>query len=209
MELLEKLFDLIAKTPDWVCLYLFPALLLAAAVGFIFAPQRRWYYCVAAPVSAAGTFIMYAKSKTVAVLYLGLAIALCGLLSLLFLIPASKRAEKNLKQSRMDAMYEKFHEELSEKSYAPRAAMPPKVCCFERDAKEGVRAEESGMSFGYADALLNKLRAKELSAGDRLEIEELSHRLDYYRSKPLTEAERSTLNDCLATILKFTAKYQL
>lgn len=65
------------------------------------------------------------------------------------------------------------------------------------------------MSFSYADSLLEKLRAKNLNAGDRLEAEEILRRLDCYRNKPLNEEERESLNDCLASVLKLTAKYQL
>ena len=151
----------------------------------------------------------YAGARQLSVVYLCAMVALSALLSLLFLIPRPRNGKKCVKQSRVDALYERFHEELNEKSYAPRTAMPPKVCCFERDAEDSATVGESGMSLGYADTLLNKLRSKDLSAGDRLEIEELSRRLDFYRDKPLTQDERNTLNDCLAAILKLTAKYQL
>ena len=209
MELLEKFFNLISKTPDWAYLYFVPALILSAAVGFVFSPQRRWYFCVAAVCTAAGFLMAFAKDKTLSVLYLIAAVVFCALLSLLFLIPRPQKRQNGVKQSRLDALYDKFHEELNEKSYAPRAAMPPKVCCFERGAEAGATAGEYGMNLSYADALLTKLRSKNLSAGDRLETEELGRRLDFYRDKPLTDAERNTLNDCLAAILKLTAKYQL
>ena len=209
MELLEKFFNLISKTPDWVYLYLVPALILGAAVGFVFAPRRRWYFCVAAVCTAGGFLMAFTKNKTLSVLYFIVVVAYCALLSLLFLIPRLQKRQKDVKKSRLDALYDKFHEELTEKSYAPRAAMPPKVCCFERGTEAGATAGEYGMNLSYADALLTKLRSKNLSAGDRLEAEELSRRLDFYRDKPLSEAERNTLNDCLAAILKLTAKYQL
>ena len=209
MEFLQKTVDLFAKVPDWAYLYLVPALILASAVAFVFVKQRRWYFCVATIFSAAGFVLVYAKNPAIAFIYSGIVVALSALLALLFLIPLPKRREKGVKKSRIDALYEKFREELSEKPYAPRSDMPPKVCCFERDTVEGTTAGEQGVSLSYADSLLEKLRAKDLSAGDRLETEELSRRLDFYRDKPLTESERSTLNDCLASILKLTAKYQL
>ncbi len=87
--------------------------------------------------------------------------------------------------------------------------MPPKVCCFNQEPEGGVTAQEYGVSLSYADTLLKKLRSKKLKAGDRLETEELLRRLDCYREKPLDVGERSSLNDCLASILKLTAKYQL
>ena len=204
---LQKLFDVLALTPDWVYLYLLPALIAGAAVGFVFARKRRWYFCPATALTAVGFMMAYAANKTLSVIYLGLLAVFCALLALLFLIPCPKRREKGVKKSRLDEMYEKFREPLSEQPYAPQKAMPPKECCFEKG--ESITAEASGMSLDYADTLLNKLHASKLSAGDRLEVQELSARLDYYRGKALYEDERSALNDCLAAILKLTAKYQL
>ena len=209
MDLILKLVNLCAKTPDWVLLYVLPALLLAAAVGFVFAPKRRWYYCPATILIAVSFIIAYSKDASFAFIYLGILVALCALLSLLFLIPRPKRREGKVKKSRVDELYEKFHAELSEQPYTPRSVMPPKVCCFEKDAEAGATAGERGMDLNYADSLIEKLRTKDLTAGDRLEAEALARRLDCYRDKPLTESERDTLNDCLAAILKLTAKYQL
>ena len=209
MDFILKLLNAFAKTPDWVLLYIVPVLVLAAAVGFVFAPKRGWYACPATVVIAMGFAIAYAKDASLAFVYLGILVALGALLSLLFFIPRPKRREGTVKKSRVDELYEKFHEELSQKPYTPHGAMPPKVCCFEKDAEAGATAGEHGMNLSYADSLLAKLSTKELSAGDRLEAEELARRLDYYRDKPLSEAERDTLNDCLASILKLTAKYQL
>ena len=187
-------------------LYILPALLLVAAVGCVFAKRRRWYLCPATVLTAASFVIAYAKDASLAFVYLGVYASLAALLTLLFLIP--RPAKRTLvKQSRLDAMYEKFHEELSEKPYTPRVK-PPKECCFEAERVDAT-AKECGVSLTYADSLLAKLRTRELPAGDRLEIEELARRLDDYRDRPLSEAEQSSLNDCLASILKLTAKYQL
>ena len=110
---------------------------------------------------------------------------------------------------REERLFEKFREELTDKSFKRGASMPPKVCCFNQEPEGGVTAQEYGVSLSYADTLLKKLRSKKLKAGDRLETEELLRRLDCYREKPLDVGERSSLNDCLASILKLTAKYQL
>ena len=205
MEFLQKTVEFLRGVPEWVCLYLIPALVVAAAVAFVFAPKRRWYFCPAAVLVAVGFLLAYAKDSALAFIYLGLAIALVALLSLLFFIPHPAKKE-GVSKSRLDAMYEKFHVELSEKPYAPQESTPPKVCHFDTGV---ATAAESGVSLAYADSLLAKLFEKNLSAGDRLEAEELSRRLALYRDKPLTDAERATLNDCLASILKLTAKYQL
>ena len=209
MDFILKILNALAKTPDWVLLYVVPVLILAAAVGFVFAPKRAWYCCPATVIIALGFAMAYAKDATLAFLYLAVLVALGALCSLFFFIPRPKRTEKKVKKSRVDELYEKFREELSEKPYAPRGAMPPKVCCFERDPEGSATAGERGMNLDYADSLLAKLGTKDLTAGDRLEAEALARRLDCYRDKPLTESERDTLNDCLAAILKLTAKYQL
>ena len=208
MEKFQQLLNHLASVPDWVYLYLLPALIAGAAVGFVFAPERRWYFCPATVLTALGFIMAYAANKAASVIYLGILVSVCALLCLLFLIPRPKKGENGVKKSRLDAMYEKFHEALSEKPYGVQKAMPPKECCFER-GDEGITAQASGMSLDYADTLLNKLHASKLSAGDRLEVQELSTRLDFYRNKALYEDERSALNDCLAAILKLTAKYQL
>ena len=209
MDVIEKIFNAFAKTPDWVLLYVVPALLLVTAVGFVFVSKRAWYCCPATVVIAMGFALAYTKDAALAFWYLAILTALGALLSLLFFIPRPKRREGKVKKSRVDELYEKFHAELSEQPYTPRSVMPPKVCCFEKDAEAGATAGEWGMDLSYADSLINKLRSKDLTAGDRLEAEALARRLDCYRDKPLTETERDTLNDCLAAILKLTAKYQL
>ena len=207
MELIQKFIDLLAKIPDWVLLYVIPAAILLIAVGFVFVKKRGWYFCAAILPVAAGFLTAYAKSPSLSFAYLALEAAVTAVCALFFLIPVPERERGNRHQSRAERIYQKFHEELTEKPYIPRSAMPPKVCCFEEDADATVT--ESGMSLDYADSLLEKLGAKDLSAGDRLEAEELSRRLSLYREKPLNASERNSLNDCLASILKLTAKYQL
>ena len=69
--------------------------------------------------------------------------------------------------------------------------------------------EESSMRLSHATDLLEQLTKSELSASDRLEADALAHTLEGYRDKELTFEEMRSLNDCLATILKLTAKYKL
>lgn len=207
MEILQKIIEVLSKVPEWACLYVVPALVAVSAVGFVFTKRRKWFYAAAAFFGAVGFLFAYAHDASLAFVYLGVLTALTAALSLLYLIPVPKKRER--RRSREEKMYEKFREELSEQPYKPRSSMPPKVCCYERAEERGATAEEYGMSLSYADTLLEKLRQKKLDAGDRLESEELLRRLDCYREKPLGEAERSSLNDCLASILKLTAKYQL
>lgn len=207
MDILQKITDFLSQVPEWVFLFVVPALIAASAVAFVFIKQRRWFFVADALFGAAGFTLAYAKDASSAFLYLGILAAFSALLSLLFLIPVPRKRAR--KRSREEKIFEKFHEELSEKPYRPHASMPQKVCCFEQDEERGATAKEHGTSLSYADALLEKLRKKQLEAGDRLETEELLSRLDRYREKTLSEAERSSLNDCLASVLKLTAKYQL
>lgn len=207
MDILQTVLDFVSKAPEWACLYVVPAVIAAAAVGFIFTSERKWFFVVAAFVGSAGFLLAYAKSPVLSFVYLVALVALSSLLSLLFLLPAPAKRKKRQK-IREEKMFEKFREELAEKPYKP-SHRPPKVCCFERGKADGATAKEYGVSLSYADTLLKKLRVKKMSAGDRLETEELLRRLDCYREKPLDEGERSSLNDCLASILKLTAKYQL
>lgn len=208
MEILQTIASYLEKSPEWVFLYLVPALTVAFAVMFVLLPGRRWFYPAALVLGAGGFLLVFVRDAKQGVLYLAIYCALVALLSLLFLIPNLKKKEEKDEKSRADEMYEKFHEELSEMPYKPRSSMPEKVNCFE-EGKEEATAEEYGMRLSYADTLLEKLRAKKLGASDRLEAEEISRRLDRYRNKPLSEEELSALNDCLSSVLKLTAKYQL
>lgn len=207
MKILKTVLDYISMVPEWAFLYVVPAVIAAAAILFIFIPKRRWFFAAAAFAGSAGFLTVYAKSASLSLVYLGALIAFTALLSLLLFIPAPKRKKKG--KLREERLFEKFREELTDKSFKRGASMPPKVCCFNQEPEGGVTAQEYGVSLSYADTLLKKLRSKKLKAGDRLETEELLRRLDCYREKPLDVGERSSLNDCLASILKLTAKYQL
>ena len=206
MKILQIVLDYISRVPEWAFLYAVPAAIAAIAVLFVFIPKRKWFFAVASFFGAAGFVTVYSKDAPLSFAYLGAVAALTAVLSLLFLIPAPKRRKKG--KAREEQIIDKFREELTENSYRNGVRMPPKVCCFEKE-ESGATAKEYGVSLSYADTLLKKLRSKKLKAGDRLETEELLRRLDCYREKPLDEGERSSLNDCLASILKLTAKYQL
>ncbi len=207
MEILNKIVTLLLRLPDWAFLCFMPACLAAAAIAFVFVRKKGWFYLVALILCAAGSLAVYVKEPSLMVVYACVFAVLTGALSLLFLIPCGRKKEVKRKKTQDEKMYEKFHEELSEQPYAPqKAKMPPKVCCFET---RSASSEENGMRLSYAESLLKKLRAQKLNAGDRLETEELSRRLDLYKKNALSEEERNTLNDCLASILKLTAKYNL
>ena len=57
--------------------------------------------------------------------------------------------------------------------------------------------------------LIGSLREKELTPADRLELDAVVRTLEDCRGKALTAAEQRTLNDCLSSVLKLSAKYSL
>ena len=101
--------------------------------------------------------------------------------------------------------------------------LPDRENSFVRDRLNGsLRAEEeavnereynledSKLRLNHVRDMLTKLKAAPLSAGDRLETEEISRLITLYAMKErLTAKEIRDLNDCLSAILKMTAKYSL
>ena len=70
--------------------------------------------------------------------------------------------------------------------------------------------EDGKLRLNHVRDMLTKLKAAPLSAGDRLETEEISRLITLYATKErLTAKEIRDLNDCLSAILKMTAKYAL
>ena len=101
--------------------------------------------------------------------------------------------------------------------------LPDRENSFVRDRLNGsLRAEEEAVNereynledgklrLNHVRDMLTKLKAAPLSAGDRLETEEISRLITLYATKErLTAKEIRDLNDCLSAILKMTAKYSL
>ena len=201
MKIFSDVVDAIASLPAWVPLILCPALLIVCAVLCMLFGGRRAYPAVAVCLGAFGA-LECIKNGALAFAYAALFAALAALLALLFLLPRLP-LKKRKKESREDKIYRRFHEELSA---PPAEGLPPKVCCYE---EAPVSAEESGMRLTYVTSLLGKLKSGKLTPADRLEVEVLTRTVDAYRGKPLTEEELSVLNDCLASVLKLTAKYKL
>ena len=195
---------LLGGMPVWVSLIVCPAAVVAAAVLFTLFGGRKAYPALAVAIGGAGIALVSTKfSAGETLAYFGLFSALSALLSLLFLFPTVKRAAKRKGESREERIYRKFHEELREDI---PAQLPPKVNCFE---EAPAPAEESGMRLSYVTTLIGKLTKCRLTPADRLEVDVLDRSVSAYRGKALSESELSTLNDCLASVLKLTAKYQL
>ena len=204
MDILYEIMQVAARAPEWVALAVCPGLILLSALFFTLAGGRKAYPFVAAGLCGVQFSLLSVREEESALFCLGLSVAASALFALLFLIPRPRRGKK--KENRAEQIYRKFREELSEPA---EGAHPPKVCCFEEAPAERVSPEESGMRLSHADSLLSKLRTVKLSAGDRLEADSLARTLDAYRGRPLTSEELRTLNDCLATVLRLTAKYKL
>lgn len=206
MDILYEIMQFAARAPEWVALAVCPGLILLSALIFTLAGGRKAYPFVAAALCGVQFSLLSVREERSALFCLGLSVTASALFALLFLIPRPRRGKK--KENRAEQIYRKFREELSEP--ADRAeSQPPKVCCFEEPPAERVSPEESGMRLSHADSLLAKLRTVKLSAGDRLEADSLARTLDAYRGRSLTSEELRALNDCLATVLRLTAKYKL
>ena len=204
MEIFLKLIEQVgANVPAWVPLIVRPALVAALAVLFTVVGGRKAYAPLSLAVGAAGVFfVCCAENATIGLIYAALFLFVAGLFSLLFLIPCplKKRAEgrEDRRRARDEAIYQTFREELE----LPEENVPA-------GEKPLATAEECGTCLSHVTALLAKLKKEKLSPADRLEIEALTRTVEGYRGKALSEKELHLVNDCLATVLKLTAKYKL
>ena len=200
MEIFSTLVSSLSRTPEWVYLGVLPACALVSAVTFALCGLRKIYPFVAAGLSILGASLAATKEAAFGFVYCGISATLYLFFALFLLLPAVKRKKK---ESREERVYRKFHAELETPPEAPD--LPPKVCCYEEPAT----AEESGMRLSYVTTLIGKLKNCKLVPSDRLELEALGHSVDACRGRALTGEELSSLNDCLASVLKLTAKYKL
>lgn len=212
MDFFSRFVSAVGSLPEWVSVIICPSALLLAAVFLFLTGKRSAYPYAAAILGGAGFFLVACRGDaSEASAWLGLFCAECALLRLIFLIPHKGRNNKGTKKSKEERIYDKFRAELSDPFTASAAQKkaPPKICCFEEEPSVGQSAEESGLRLSYVTQLLEKLRAEKLSAADRLETDVLLRSLDTYRNKRLNDEDMRALNDCLAVILKLTAKYRL
>lgn len=95
-------------------------------------------------------------------------------------------------------------------------APPKKVICYEPPAQQPPAfemathsLEEANLCLEHAFDVAERLKSCELSGSDRLETDNIEVTLQMYRAKGiLTDKEMRSLNDCLAMLLKLTAKYE-
>lgn len=196
MNMFLKFVESCAALPDLVVLLVCPALLLIAGILLAVFGGKKLYPIFSAILVGAGAFLVICKDATVGLAYLALFVVFAGLVSLLFLIPFGRK-EKKADQTQAE-LYEKFALPLE---------LPEEEATFEEE--ERFDREESGLRLEHTQNLLEQLKKSELTASDRLEADALSRTLEGYRDRELTADEMRALNDCLATVLKLTAKYKL
>ena len=137
---------------------------------------------VASIAETLGDFMVWAA------LYL----AVAALTRLLFFIPFPQKKKKD----RDEDIYAAFHAPLDEGELS-------------EDAPLVMSAEEGELQLAHVDSLIGSLREKELAPADRLELDAVVRTLEDCRGRALTAAEQRTLNDCLSSVLKLSAKYSL
>lgn len=202
MEVFSRFIAWTAQLPDVLSLLLCPILFLVCALLLVLWKKRGAIKYFSLLFGGVGAFLVGCKGVEYALPWAALYLALYGVIALLLRIPRRKKQNK----SKEDLLYEKFYIPLGEEE-APRD-LPPKVNCFPEET-EGVGAEESGVCLAHVSALLTRLQGAKLSATDRLETDVIARTLQTYRYKKLNGEELRTLNDCLATVLRLTAKYAL
>lgn len=182
--------------PDLVSLILCPALLLAAGLLLAILHRKGAYLPLAIALGGAAAFLMGCEAGAGQELfaYMAAYVVLAVLVRLLFLIPFPKGKSAGAREKEM---YEKFHLPLEVPEETP-------------EEEEKTRSEEeSGLRLDHALSLLEKLKKCSLSPSDRLEVDSLGRKLESCRGRALTEEELRSVNDCLASTLKLTAKYKL
>ena len=193
---IREFLELVAQLPGWLLYFGAPALLVLAGIVLVLVRAERAYPPVALLLGAVGLVLVagIAESSSDFVVWAALYAAVAALVRFLFCIPAPKKKQK---QDRSEEIYETFHVGLDEEMPAGEE-LPP-----------ALSAEEGELQLSHVDSLIAKLKAAELDAADRLELDAVVRALDLYRGRALTAAEQRALNDCLSAVLKLSAKYSL
>ncbi len=200
-QLFSKLSGALEAVPLWIPIILLPALALTFSVLAIVFRLRRWAFPVLLFFGGVGVALLSGHAP-LALFYGGCYVAFAALLLLMLFAPKPKKRKKKSREEREEELFKR----LCAKSATTPKDTPAKVCRYEEPA---VTVQECGMRLSHAEELLKKLKACNLAPSDRLETEVLGHTIDGCRGKPLSEQEVRRLNDCLASVLKLTAKYKL
>ncbi len=213
MEMFLTMIDSIGKAvPAWVPFIFLPSLLVLVAVVLTLFGGRKLYRYFAVVFGALSFFLITCIDDTrSSFVFLGLYVALAFALRLLFFIPCplTFRRTKNKRGAREEKIYRKFRESLTEQMSGMGEGQRALPAGGGSEPAPHVTAEECGMRLNHVSDLLAQLKKEELSPTDRLEADALSRSLEMFRNKALSEEEICVLNDCLAAVLKLTAKYKL
>ncbi len=204
MAIFSQFIRLLAQLPDWLSLFLSPVLVTAALPFLVWRKKHKLYPPIALCLGIVGAVLVGAEGGIVpSLVWTGLYALYCRLLgSVLYFF----RRQRGKKVSREDALYERFRLPLENAPIKEEVRIPKVTCYSDQTVCD---AEESGVQLSHVLELLERLQGYSLSASDRLETDMLARRMDGFRNKKLSGDELNSLNDCLATVLRLTAKYAL
>lgn len=202
----ESIISSFVSVPPWVSLVLLPALFLVYTAFIVVVGGRKSYPFVSVLGCILEAIFVSAYGATAAIFAVGLFALFALILRLLLLIPlpAAKRAARP--EMRSERILQKVGRLQPGEAAVSRSSA--RVCAYE-EAPTLLTAEASGMRLVHAEELLARLKRMTLSAADRLEADVLTRTLHGYCARLLTEEELVSLNDCLASVLKLSAKYKL
>ena len=203
MQTFRALRAALAAVPVFVPVLILPCCMLCAALVCRLMRRGRLYAPIAACLAAAGTALFSCTGSAEETLFLAACYALEGALLRCVRFVHLPKGKKGRGERRAAALYEKFARGAQLQS-APAAPVPPKVCCVEEEPSSLPPPEP-----GYALHLAERLQKEKLSATDRLETDVLCRTIRGLCGRQLSEGEARTLNDCLASVLRLTAKYKL
>ena len=191
---IREFLELVAQLPQWLLYFGVPALLLLSGLILAIVHADRAFPPVALFLGAVGLVLVASIAETLGdfMVWAALYLAVAALTRLLFFIPFPQKKKKD----RDEDIYAAFHASLDEEELLEEAPLV-------------MSAEEGELQLAHVDSLIGSLREKELTPADRLELDAVVRTLEDCRGRALTAAEQRTLNDCLSSVLKLSAKYSL
>lgn len=192
LSLLQSMMRSLATLPDWLLFFGVPALTIVVSAILAFVRAKEAFLPVAVALGGIGLFfadcIASGRGTTA---WIAFYLVIASISYSFFFIRRPKRE----KGDRNEEIYRAFHADLE---IGESGALPVSE-----------EAEAGELQLAHVDELIEALKAIDLSPTDRLELDGISRTIDLFRDKGLTPEERRTLNDCLGSVLKLTAKYRL
>jgi len=187
----------VSSLPHWLLFFGAPVLLLVVSVVLALLRVKNAFPYAAVALGGVGLFLVNCIGSAQTTVFFVAVYSVCAVLArLLFCFHRPRRR----KESRDEEIYRTFHEDLD---IAPPSAEP------EKQPSERVQSGNDPVELAHAEGLISSLKTANLSPTDRLEVDGIMRSLDRYRGRTLTDSELRTLNDCLGSVLKLTAKYRL